>query len=163
MKFKFDLEFREREREREESDCEQEMKERLEKQKLEYELQLKKLELEQPRSRHLGSNLNVSFDVTKHIRSVPPFQEQDVEKYFLHFEKVAENLKWLKENWPLFLQGVLIGKAREIYTQLLVEQASNYDSIKELILQRYELVLEAYRQKFCTCKKECSKTYVEFS
>ena len=88
IKFNFELEFRERERDRE-----QEMKDRLEKQRLEFELQLKKLELEQSRSGHQGSNLNVSFDVTKHIRLVPLFQEQDVDKYFLHFKKVAENLK----------------------------------------------------------------------
>ena len=43
--------------------------------------------------------LHVSFDpskifyVTKHIRLVPPFQEKEVDKYFLHFEKVADNLK----------------------------------------------------------------------
>ena len=55
---------------------------------------------------------------------------------------MAENLKWPKEHWPLFLQSVLIDKAREIYTQLSVELASNYDYVKELILQRYELVLE---------------------
>ena len=139
------------------------MKERLEKQKLEYELQLKKLKLEQLRSGHPGFNLNVSFDVTKLIRLVPPFQEQDVDKYFLHFEKVAENLKWPKENWPLLLQSILISKAREIYPQLSVEQALNYDSIKELILQEHELVLEAYCQKFHTCEKESNKMYVEFS
>ena len=94
---------------------------------------------------------------------VPSFQEQDVDKYFLHFEKVVENLKWPKENWPLLLQSILIGKASKIYTQLLVEQASNYDSIKELILQGYELVPEVYCQKFHTCKKESNNTYVKFS
>ena len=31
------------------------------------------------------------FDVTKHIQLVPPFQEKEVDEYFLHFEKVAEN------------------------------------------------------------------------
>ena len=34
---------------------------------------------------HLGTH----FDVTKHIRLVPPFQEKEVDKYFFHFEKVA--------------------------------------------------------------------------
>ena len=57
-------------------------------------------------------------DVTKHIRLVPPFQGKEVDKYVLHFEKVAENLKWPKEHWTLLLQGVVIGKAREIYTSL---------------------------------------------
>jgi hypothetical protein len=33
-----------------------------------------------------------TFDVTRNIRLVHPFQEEGVDKYFLHFEKVAENL-----------------------------------------------------------------------
>ena len=59
-------------------------------------------------------DLGTHFDVNKHIRLVPPFQEKEVDKYFLHFKKVAENLKWSKERWTLLLQSFVIGKAREI-------------------------------------------------
>ena len=41
-------------------------------------------------------DLGTHFDVTKHIRLVPPFQEKEVDKYFLHFKKVAENLNGQK-------------------------------------------------------------------
>ena len=92
---------------------------------------------------------------------------------FLHFKKKkltniystlknAENLKWPKEHWTLLLQSVVIGKAREIYTQLSLEQSSDYDKVKELILKAYELVPEAYRQKFRNCRKENDQTHVEF-
>ena len=77
--------------------------------------------------------IEYNFDVTKHIRLVPPFQEKEVDKYFLHFEKVAENLNWPKEHWTLLLQSVLIGRAREIYIQLGVEQSHHYVTVKELI------------------------------
>ena len=73
--------------------------------------------------------IEYNLDVTKHIGLVPPFQEKEVDKYFLHFEKVAENLNWPKEHWTLLLQSVLIGKAREIYTQLGVEQSHHYETI----------------------------------
>ena len=66
-------------------------------------------------SNHSVSGSNSNFEVTKHIKLVPPFQETDVDKYFLHFEKVAESLKWPKEYWAMLLQSVLLGKAREIY------------------------------------------------
>ena len=103
------------------------------------------------------------FDVNKIIRLVPPFQKKEVDKYFLHFEKVAENLKWPKEHWILRLQSVMIRKARELYTQLTVEQSSSYDTVKDLILKAYELVPEAYRQKFRNCKKLNEQTNVEFA
>ena len=105
------------------------------------------------------------FDVTKHIRLVPPFQEKEVDtcKYFLHFEKETENLKWPKQHWTLLLQSVIIRKARQFYTQLTIEQSSSYDTVKEFILKAYELVPEAYRQKVRNCKKENEQTHVEFA
>ena len=51
----------------------------------------------------------------------------------------------------MLLQSVLVGKAREIYIQLDVEQAANYN-VEELILKGYELVPEAYHQKFRTLR-----------
>ena len=143
----------------------------MEKQKLEmeekekerqYNLRMKEIEM-QDKVKTKPLDLGTHFDVTKHIRLVPPFQEKEVDKYFLHFEKVAENLKWPREHWTLLLQSVVIGKAREIYTQLSLEQSSDYDKVKEVILKAYELVPEAYRQKFRNCRKEHEQTHVEFT
>jgi len=33
------------------------------------------------------------FDVSKHVKFVPSFSEIEVDKYSLHFEKVAQSLK----------------------------------------------------------------------
>ena len=78
------------------------MEEWIQKEKLEqaekerqYNLRMKELEM-QDKAKTKPLDLGTHFDVTKHIRLVPPFQEKEVDKYFLHFEKVAENLKWPK-------------------------------------------------------------------
>ena len=142
---------------------EQEERIEVEKEKLQYSLKMKELELSSKSMPPVSFDPSKTFDVTKHIRLVPPFQEKEVDKYFLHFEKVAENLKWPKEHWTLLLQSVAIGKAREIYTQLPLDQSSDYDTVKNLILKAYELVPEAYRQKFRNCRKEHDQTHVEFA
>ena len=152
------LEMEEREREKE-----RQIQVEREKLKFDAELRIKELEIQNMTVKRQPLDSGTHFDITKHIRLVPPFQEKEVDKYFLHFEKVTENLKWLKEHWTLLLQSVIIGKAREIYTQLTVEQSSSYDTVKELILKAYELVPEAYRQKFRNCKKENEQTHVEFA
>ena len=72
-------------------------------------------------------------------------------------------MNWPKESWVLLLQIVLVGKAQEIYGSLSVEQSSNYEHVKEAILKAYELVPEAYRQKFRNYLKYDSKTHVEFA
>ena len=156
LKFKIrQLEIQEREKERE-WEREEREKER------EFQLRMGEIEM-QERANQPKQKIEYNFDVTKHIRLVPPFQEKEVDKYFLHFEKVAENLNWPKEHWTLLLQSVLIGKAREIYTQLGVEQSHHYETVKELILKGYELVPEAYRQKFRNCKKDSNQIHVEFA
>ena len=162
---------KEREREREEREKEKEREERekerereREKREKEREFQLRMREIEmQERANQPKQKIEYNFDVTKHIRLVPPFQEKEVDKYFLHFEKVAENLNWPKQHWTILVQSVLIGKAREIYTQLGVEQSHHYETVKELILKGYELVPEAYGQKFRNCKKDSNQTHVEFA
>ena len=80
-------------------------------------------------------DLGTRFDVTKHIRLFPSLQEKEVEKYFLHFGKVAANTKWPKEHLTSLLRIVVTGKAHEIYTQLALEQSSNNVKVKELILK----------------------------
>ena len=113
--------------------------------------------------KHPPSDKASTFDPARNIRLVPPFQEKEVDKYFVHFEKVADSLNWPKESWVLLLQSVLVGKAQEIYGSLSVEQSSNYEHVKEAILKAYELVPEAYRQKFRNYLKYDSKTHVEFA
>ena len=112
---------------------------------------------------HTPKDKASAFDPARNIRLVPPFQEKEVDKYFAHFEKVADSLNWPKESWVLLLQSVLVGKAQEIYGSLSVEQSSNYEHVKEAILKAYELVPEAYRQKFRNYLKFDSKTHVEFA
>ena len=156
------LEIQEREKEREWKEREKEREREEREKEREFQLRMRETEM-QERANQLKQKIEYNFDITKHIRLVPPFQEKEVDKYFLHFEKVAENLNWPKEHWTLLLQSVLIGKAREIYTQLDVEQSHHYETVKELILKGYELVPEAYRQKFRNCKKDSNQTHVEFA
>ena len=153
---------RERERERENLEREKLQREfRLKEQEL--EIELKKLEIQAKSDSLSGTSKSSVFDFTKHIRMVPPFQEREVDKYFLHFEKVAHSCAWPKEHWTMLLQSVLTGKARDVYSELSAELSSEYDTVKELILKGYELVPEAYRKKFRNLDKNTNKTYVQFS
>ena len=123
------------------------------------ELKLEELKLKGKHDKDSES----AIDVTRHIRLVPKFNEQEVSKYFLMFEKVAASMKWDKSVWPVLLQSVISGKAQEIFSALTPDQSADYDFVKGAILKAYELVPEAYRQKFRHLQKQHSQTYVEFS
>ena len=96
-----------------------------------------------------------SFDVSRHIALVPPFRESEVDSYFNAFERIAATLKWPKIVWSLLLQCKLVGKAQEVCTSLSIEDSLNYEVMKATVLRAYQLVPEAYRQKFRKCKKNC--------
>ena len=83
--------------------------------------------------------------------------------FFLHFEKLAINLNWPKDYWTILLQKAFVGKAREIFAQLSVEQSQKYEYVKDVVLRGYQLNPEAYRQKFRNCQRDNSQTFVEFA
>ena len=162
---------KEKERELEEKKLKQQEQDK----EKERELEEKKLKLQELKMEHEHAErmaeiklktsppTSQNFDILKHFSAVPPFQETDVDTYFLNFEKMAKCLRWPKEYWITLLQKVLTGRAREIFTHLSAEQSNDYDYVKDLILRSYQLNPEAYRQQFRNCRKDVDQTYVEFA
>ncbi len=46
---------------------------------------------------------------------------------------------------------------------LSTEDSLDYDTVKAAVLRAYELVPEAYRQRFRSCSKSAKQTFVEFA
>ena len=89
-KLRLEMEEREKERERQE-------RIEIEKEKLDFELKMKELELqEKNKQKILPLDTSKTFDVTKHIRLVPPFQEKEVDKYFFTFCEGGRKLEMAK-------------------------------------------------------------------
>ena len=104
-----------------------------------------------------------SFEVTKQARLVPKFEEANVDGYFAHFERTALNLGWPKECWSMLLPNCADRKSTEsIWPLLPTENCADYDLVKAAVLKSFELVPEAYRQKFRTQRKTENQSYVEF-
>ncbi|XP_064097613.1 uncharacterized protein LOC135209005 [Macrobrachium nipponense] len=96
------------------------------------------------------------------LKLVPKFDEENVTTYFMCFEKLKERVGYPKEMWTLYLQSVLSGRALTVYSCMSKEECDDYDIVKESILSTYRLVLEAYRKKFKSLRKDENITYVEY-
>ena len=94
---------------------------------------------------------------------IPNFDEIEVNKFFIAFEKVAAQLGWKRELWAVIAQSVFQGKAQVAYAALDSEDSKDYEIVKSAVLTAYELVPEAYRQKFRTFIKRSSQSYLEFA
>lgn len=82
------------------------------------ELEMKKLEIRMWELELGSAGKPAEFDVAKYIRLVPPFNEGDVDKYFVLFGRVATTLKWPRNVWTLLLQCVLVGKVQQVCSLL---------------------------------------------
>ena len=157
---------------------EKEIDNRLREKEIDCNLEIRKLEEETNRmfrlkeleltalshhTQQLDSAQSHDFDVGRYTRFIPVFHEKDVDNYFILFERVATTLKWPKNMWTVMLQCVLTGKAQEVYDALSEEVSLDYEQVKVAILRAYELVPEAYRQRFRGLKKNDCQAYVEFA
>ena len=131
-----------------------------EKDKLEKELELQRLKSEEGSRSSKGEAIALN---SWECKLIPKFNESDVHKFFTQFEKVASQLEWEKVKWAIIVQSVFVGKAQVAYSLMNGEDSSDYDKVKEAVLNAYELIPEAYRQKFRSWTKRPFQSYVEFA
>ena len=147
----------------------------LEHEKSKYEMEAKKqIELEILRQREgyrlvaesqRGQGSAVAarpFDINN-LRLLPPFNEKDPDSFFVLFDRVSATRGWSEEDCALLLQCVLTGKAQGAYSSMNYSYDScSYFKIKSAVLKAYELVPEAYRQRFRAWERRNGQSHVEF-
>ncbi|CAI5669654.1 unnamed protein product [Oreochromis niloticus] len=133
---------------------------------VETKVKMRQLELQQASSPPVAASLSqteVQFDVGRNSRLVPVFRDTEVEVYFESFERIATALRWPRDAWAILLQCKLVGKAQEVCSSLSTECSLDYDKLKSAILLAYELVPEAYRQRFRGLKKVQGRSFLDFA
>ena len=103
------------------------------------------------------------FDINGNLRLVPKFSERDPEAFFAMFERVADVRKWPDSARTLMLQCVLTGRAQEVFSAMNAADSQEYARVKAVVLKSYELVPEAYRQRFRFWKKHDRQSHLEFA
>ena len=127
------------------------------------EIELKQLEIELLKVGSAQGGSCSQFNVDHAVKSVPLFEEAEVDAFFLQFEKVAVQRNWPKETWSTLVQSSFRGRAREIYAAMSLDDALDYNKVKQSVLKGYEWVSEKYRVKFRTWSKKDDVTYAEFA
>ena len=112
-----------------------------------------------PPSNPAGSEANLS----SMIRFLPKFNERDPDVFFELFEHIAENRRWGNVERTLLLQAVITGRAQDAFIALKADERGNYEVVKGAILKAFELVPEAYRQRFRYWKKGEREAHTELA
>ncbi|XP_075725012.1 uncharacterized protein LOC142767376 [Rhipicephalus microplus] len=148
-------------REREEA----ERRERREEAERQERLELKRLELAILQCSQAPSVASPTVQVSGfRIRDqLPPFVVgEDMAKYLVKFEHVCERNALEQSLWARNLLALLPGEVSDAITCLSREAFESYDEVKEVLLRRYKLSPEAFRQRFRYAKKG-NESHVDFA
>ncbi|XP_068224808.1 uncharacterized protein [Palaemon carinicauda] len=130
------------------------------KERLELEITLKSSKSDET---SMSASVPAKFSDKWGTKLIPKFSESDVGKFFVAFEKVAHQLAWPKELWAVLVQSAFSGKAQVVYAALSAEDSGDFDIVKKMVLNAYQLIPEAYRQKFRSWRKMFNQTFVEWA
>ena len=82
----------------------------------------------------------------------------DIEAYLTTFERVMTAYEVPKARWSFKLASQLVGKAQQAYAALGVDEASDYEQLKQAVLRRYDINEESHRRRFRTASKKDGET-----
>ena len=135
-----------------------------EKAEFEVKMQLLEEQIELERLKANNNNRNASREtlganekarMARPIIELPCFDEETdkIDYYLVHFERVASYEGWDIASYPMYLNTLLTGKAREVYCRLPLALANDYRYLKKALLAKYQLTVDDYRRKFFSVKQ----------
>ena len=100
------------------------------------------MNLEESKSKSQAAKLNFK------LKLQPLSDDEKVEDYLAHFERLATLHGWDKETWSLQLAPYLQGKSRSAYNRLPTDSIDDWDKVKSAILAEFHLSAAEYRIQF---------------
>ncbi|GFS69618.1 peptidase A2 domain-containing protein [Trichonephila clavipes] len=138
---------------------------RLGEQKRKDEFELEKLRI-QTQSK-LGTDTSKESDTKFLVKEVSKFihhfdLKEDISLYLKLFEHQAQRLNIDQENWVSHLLGLLPTEVSHIIAREPDDKANSYEHVKDLLLKRFKLTPEKFRQLFVTHQKAPERTWIDF-
>ncbi|GFY03223.1 uncharacterized protein TNCV_1171831 [Trichonephila clavipes] len=138
---------------------------RLDEQKRKDEFELEKLRI-QTQSK-LGADTSKESDTKFLVKEVSKFihrfdLKEDISLYLKLFERQAQRLNIDQENWVSHLSGLLPTEVSHIIAREPDDKANSYEDVKDLLLKRFKLTPEKFRQLFVTHQKAPERTWIDF-
>ena len=127
----------------------------------EREIAMKKLELES--LSHSGGPKSTESNAC--FPKLPYFDEKtdQMDSYLTRFESYATACKWDPAMWALYLSALLKGRALEVFVRLSKDDQSDYEQIREALLNNFNLTERQFKRKFRESKPEKSEIFRQFS
>ena len=108
-------------------------------------------------------NNNNRFNFNSACARLCKFDDTDMDDYLNIFEATAREAAWPKDKWvSLLCTMTQVGKAKLVWASLPPNE-KDYDVIKGLLLQKYDILPERYRLRFRESKIRNGESYGEYA
>ena len=96
---------------------------------------------------------------------LPYFDESKdkMDSYLSRFEKYATANEWKKSVLAAYLRALFKGRALDVYDKLSVDNAADYEKLKEALLKHFDKTERGFRKKFRYERPEKSETFIQLS
>lgn len=140
----------------------------MEMRKQEMEFELRKMELRaenqklNPEERN-GKNITVNA-MSELSKSMPKFDTKscDIILYLSLFEKQVQRFKIEDKDWVSSLLSLMPPDIVELIARIPDEKFEDYQYVKDVLLKRFQLSAEGFRQKFVQHQRSAEKTWKDF-
>ncbi|GFV51041.1 homeotic protein female sterile [Trichonephila clavipes] len=90
------------------------------------------------------------------------YMKEDISLYLIFFERQACMMNLPNEFWVSHLLGLLPQEITQLIAREPEQEARDYDHVRSLLLKRFKLTPEKFRQLFVTHQKNSDKTWRNF-
>ncbi|GFT31463.1 uncharacterized protein TNCV_608811 [Trichonephila clavipes] len=135
---------------------------RLHEQKRKYEFELEKFQTQAKLGADTSKESGTKFLVKEVSKFIHRFDLKDISLYLKLFERQAQRLNIDQENWVSHLIGLLPTEVSHIIAREPDDKANSYEHVKDLLLKRFKLTPEKFRQLFATHQKAPERTWIDF-
>ncbi|GBN32790.1 hypothetical protein AVEN_181178-1 [Araneus ventricosus] len=148
----------------------EEYEERKRKDEMEFELQKIRLGAE-GRSLNSNSVANQNVNSTQikpkleihHLMQKFNSDENDISLYLIMFKRLAKQAEILENTWIIHLLGLLPYDVAQLTAREPDEIVNDYGEVKKILLKRYKLTPEKFRQKFFMHNKNLGSSWKNFA
>ena len=129
-----------------------------------YELERLRLEAEVKRAESGTKMSEIVKNPTVDIKSLVHKYDlkEDISLYLVLFERQARRAKIEESTWVTHLLGLLPYEITEMIARESEDKVKEYNQIKTLLLKRFKLTPEKFRQLFVKHQKAPEKTWMDF-
>ncbi|GFT23057.1 uncharacterized protein TNCV_1858131 [Trichonephila clavipes] len=119
------------------------------------------------RTIELGADTSKESDTKFLVKEISKFihrfdLKEDISVYLKLFERQAQRLNIDQENWVSHPLGLLSTEVSHIIAREPDDKANSYEHVKDLLLKRFKLTPEKFRQLFVTHQKAHERTWIDF-